>query len=421
MSGRGGQSAPRPGLRRDRVLFHSITDPARPGGVEAVLEKVIADARARGQDAVEVRQAPKPGGDAEICPLFLRDDARRRLHLPSLGRVLRLLARHRPRAVNLHFVTSEALYFVLLRRVFGYRLVLSAHGSDIRLPDPKTAPLLPRLLAGADAVTVVSEEMRGRVLALPGIDPATVLLVPNGIDHRFWTPPTQDEARAEDRAEARAGNGAEDRAEARAGDLAEARAEARAEERSGPPEGPRIVAAGRLEPVKGFDLLIEAFAAIAPDHPGARLVLCGDGSERGALAAQAAARGVAERVEFAGFLGPEGLRAQYRAADLFVLSSRSEGFPIALLEAMATGLPFVAADVGGVREIATEGTGLCVPPEDAGALADGLRRMLPRCRTPEAQEAARSRARDFTLDRTLAGYRAAIDGTAPPGRGGAGG
>jgi glycosyltransferase involved in cell wall biosynthesis len=101
----------------------------------------------------------------------------------------------------------------------------------------------------------------------------------------------------------------------------------------------------------------------------------GGGSQREALMARARARGVGAHITFAGHCHDVG--AKLAAADVFVLPSRSEAFPNAVLEAMAAGLPIVASGVGGIRELITHGqTGLLVAPDDAARLADQICLLL---------------------------------------------
>ncbi|CAN5657581.1 glycosyltransferase family 4 protein [soil metagenome] len=137
-----------------------------------------------------------------------------------------------------------------------------------------------------------------------------------------------------------------------------------------------IVAMGRLDPQKGFDVLIQAFARLARTLPGWRLVIAGEGPQRAALAELARREGVSDRLELSGWVdSPSEL---LREAELFVLSSRFEGFPNALLEAMAHGVPVVATDCpSGPAEIVREGVdGYLVPPDDVAALAEGMRRLM---------------------------------------------
>ena len=137
-----------------------------------------------------------------------------------------------------------------------------------------------------------------------------------------------------------------------------------------------LLAAGRLTGQKGFDRLLDGFAQVAPRHPDWRLVVLGKGALRGALQAQAERLGVGGLVHFPGHAG--NAAEWYRAADAFVLSSRYEGFPNVLLEAMAHGCAVIGTDCNtGPRDIIRDGEdGLLVPQDDAAALAAGLDRLL---------------------------------------------
>ena len=135
-------------------------------------------------------------------------------------------------------------------------------------------------------------------------------------------------------------------------------------------EPPRVIAVGRLAAPKDPLTLLRALARVR--HP-ARVTLVGDGPEREAVEAEAHSLGL--DVELAGSRCD--VAELLARADVFVLSSRSEGAPISILEAMAAGLPVVASDVGGVPELVVDGvTGLLVPPGDPAALAAALERLL---------------------------------------------
>lgn len=137
-----------------------------------------------------------------------------------------------------------------------------------------------------------------------------------------------------------------------------------------------LLAVGRLAPEKGFDLLIEAFAEVAPRHRDWRLLILGEGPLRADLVRAVQTRGLGARIALPGF-DPH-VRAAMRQADLFVLSSRYEGFPNALLEAMTEGLACVSFDCdAGPRElIAQRVNGWLVPPGDAHALAGALDTLM---------------------------------------------
>ncbi|TMD53031.1 MAG: glycosyltransferase [Chloroflexi bacterium] len=133
----------------------------------------------------------------------------------------------------------------------------------------------------------------------------------------------------------------------------------------------RLVTVGSLHPLKGQEFALEALASATAEGVDAELTLVGDGPERAALDGLAGRLGLAGRVVFAGEeLDP---RPRLAAADLFLLPSLTEGFSNALLEAMASGLPVLATDVGGNPEAVVAGEGgRLVPAGDAAALAGAL-------------------------------------------------
>lgn len=140
--------------------------------------------------------------------------------------------------------------------------------------------------------------------------------------------------------------------------------------------GRLLLAVGRLAPQKGFDQLLAAFDNLAPQHPDWSLVVLGQGREHGELTAQAARLGLEDRVAFPGAVGNVG--EWFAAADAYVMTSRFEGFPNSLLEALAHGVPSLAVDCKtGPRElIETDVNGLIVPKDDTAALVAGLDRLM---------------------------------------------
>lgn len=139
--------------------------------------------------------------------------------------------------------------------------------------------------------------------------------------------------------------------------------------------GRSIGALGRLSPEKGFDLLIEALAALVAGGADLRLVIMGEGGEREGLEGAARRLGVADRVLMPGYL-PDAKR-YIPLFGAFVLPSRTEGLPMVLLEAMQTGVPIVASRVGGGPEVLQGGEcGVLVEPGTAAALVDGIRGVL---------------------------------------------
>ncbi len=143
--------------------------------------------------------------------------------------------------------------------------------------------------------------------------------------------------------------------------------------------GPQVIAAGRLTRQKGFDLLLRAISPIMRDRPDVRLTILGTGPEASSLQALAEGLGVSGSVSMPGFV--DNPFRYFRAADMFVLSSRWEGMPNVVLEALACGTPVVAFDCagGGVREIAEETEKVeVVPREDVPALTEAIASHLGR-------------------------------------------
>lgn len=159
-----------------------------------------------------------------------------------------------------------------------------------------------------------------------------------------------------------------------------------------------IGAAGRMSPEKGFAVLIEAAARVLPQRPDAGFLLFGDGPLRGQLEQLIAARGLKGHFVLAGFR--KDLPKYLPNLDLGVMSSFTEGLPVALLETSAAGVASVATSVGGIPEVIDDGrTGLLVPAGDAGVLAERMVNLLDDQRRCQAMgHAARERVRrDFSF------------------------
>jgi glycosyltransferase involved in cell wall biosynthesis len=137
-----------------------------------------------------------------------------------------------------------------------------------------------------------------------------------------------------------------------------------------------VVSVGRMTAEKGHDLLLRAFARLVDRYPAWRLVIAGDGPLRSALEALCDRLALRDRVEFVGLV--TNVQAIFASAELFVLPSRREVFPMALCEAMASGVPPVATEYRpGVREIVRDGVdGLVVPVEDVPALTEAMARLM---------------------------------------------
>jgi glycosyltransferase involved in cell wall biosynthesis len=217
-------------------------------------------------------------------------------------------------------------------------------GSDaLLLPrDPARRRSIKRVLDEADALITVSCGLRNKVVEL-GAPASKVHVIYQGIERGLFAP----------------------------GDRAAARA------RLGLPlAGKALLWVGAMVPVKALDVLLDALARLRRTRDDFHLYLVGDGPLRSALAARAAADDLAGCVTFVDPLAHVQLPDWYRAADLTVLPSWSEGIPNVLRESLACGTPFVATRVGDIAEFCPEADAELVPPGDPTALADALDNAL---------------------------------------------
>ncbi|HLV79695.1 MAG TPA: glycosyltransferase, partial [Chthonomonadaceae bacterium] len=170
-----------------------------------------------------------------------------------------------------------------------------------------------------------------------------------------------------------------------------------------PPDALLIGLVARLVPIKAIPDFLEAAAIVAERVPNAVFVIVGDGEMRQELEAQARALGLGARARFLGFR--KDLPRLYADLDMVVLSSRNEGLPTSLIEAMASGCVVVSTAVGGVPDLIQEGeTGYLAPPAEPGALAAAIQRALAeRERWPQITQCAQESARErFHLQRLMA-------------------
>jgi glycosyltransferase involved in cell wall biosynthesis len=222
------------------------------------------------------------------------------------------------------------------------RLMATAHGwsRPMSLKHRFYNAIDRRVLRRFPAVVAVSEAT-AEVLRRSGVPRERLAVLANGVDTDLWRP--------------RAAEG---------------------DRPAGLPRDGRLIGmAARLSPDKDLETLLAAFERVAASRPDVRLVIAGDGPERTRLERQAAASPAAARIHFLG--RREDLPAFMGWLSVVVLSSRAEGMPNSLLEALACGRPTVATRVGGVGEIARDGEeALLVPPGDVTALAGSLGRLL---------------------------------------------
>lgn len=185
-----------------------------------------------------------------------------------------------------------------------------------------------------------------------------------------------------------------------------------------PREYPLILFVGRLDPEKSLDILMKAFLRIAKKLPDAHLVMVGDGTAKPKLEQMALKAGMAERVHFTGRVIGEDLPQIYRAAHVFVITSKTETQSIVLLEAMASGLPCVAVSAGAIPELVRTGeNGFLCEPDDVEAVAEGIKAILTK---PELRrkmkvsslKKAQKHDMNFTLSRIEEIYRQVLEARA---------
>ncbi|ADK86456.1 glycosyl transferase group 1 [Desulfarculus baarsii DSM 2075] len=240
-----------------------------------------------------------------------------------------------------------------LAHALGLPLVLKLHGSDVndQPNDPRRRPLIEAALAGAAAVVCPSQALAQRAREL-GAAAAKVFVAPNGVDTALFQPRDKAACRRE---------------------LGLAT------------DGPLLLFVGRLVEVKQPWLAIEALGRL----PEARLIMLGEGPLRSRLAAQAAQAGLAGRVFWAGDQPHAQVARFMAAADCLCLTSRAEGSPNVVREALAAGLPVAAFAVGGVPELLTGNPhAALVTPGDAAALVRAVASLLGHASRPTEVAAA---------------------------------
>lgn len=373
-------SAPAPLARRVAVVIHHLG----LGGAERVVALLTERWARAGRDVTVVTLASPRGDVNALAPevhrvsLDVAADSRSALEgaVRGLGRVRALraaLAAARP-DVAVSFMPETSVLTLLAAAGRGLPVVVCERSEPRRAPLARGWRTLRRVAyRGASALVVQTEAAAAWARGLcPRVE-----VVPNYVE-----PPPRT---------------------------------ARALDGPGPK---RLYAVGRLHAAKGFDLLLEAFARVAGERPDWSLVVLGEGGERSRLEALARRLGVEGRVALPGRVD----RPIDHLVDgqAFVLSSRYEGFPNALLEAMSAGLPVVAfaCPNGPAEAIAHGRDGLLVPPEDVAALAAALARVMD---SPEERARLGGQAREIVVrygpERILPRWTAVLEGACARARG----
>lgn len=314
-----------------------------------------------------------------------RESLRRWRNVPW-GAWARILREERCRAIlvqEYEYARFDALVALGLR--LGVPTYATFQGGDVTA-SPLEAAVRPWSLRAARGLIVPSARERERLRTRYGLDGAKVVAVPNPLDTEEW----------------------------RAGDRATARAELGL-----PHDAFVVVSHGRIDlHRKGLDVLVAAWRRLAAARPDARLTLIGSGQDDAALRELLAATPAPGLTWISDYVTDRAfVRRWLSAANAYVIASRTEGLPVAPLEAMACGLPVVATDAHGLPDIFEHGRasgGLLVRREDAAALADALELLLsdPPLRV-ELGAAARRRAEGYGVPAVGQAIARVLAGRAP--------
>lgn len=328
-----------------KTILHVI-DTTGPGGAETVfVELAVAVAKA-GHRSIALIRGPGWVQDTlqkhGIQTFVL--DCKGSFNVRFLWQLIQLIRREQVDIVQSHLLGSN-VYCALAGLVARVPVVASFHGGvDVASNERFLAAKFAVINRLSRAVVAVSEALARDLVERAGLSPRKIKVIYNGVDtSRFALPRTGDLRR-----------------------------------RLALPEGAVLLGAlGNIRPAKAYDVLLDAFARVAQARSDVHLVIGGEGKGRlfESLRAQCQRLGLESRVHFLGFVDDP---AQYLSGlDVFVLSSRSEGFSIATVQALASSLPVVATRSGGPEEILVDGkTGWLVANENPEALANGLLAVL---------------------------------------------
>lgn len=359
----------------NRLSILHVTVPGQAGGLESVVRLLAIGHRDRGHavcvaaildhhpDAYQPYLGSLQEAGVEVVPLRIPA----RAYLRERALVAELCRRYRPSVVHTHGYRPDVLDGSVARR-FGVPTITTVHGFTGGGLRNRLYERVQRLAFRRFAAVVAVCRPLAQSLMASGLRGDRIHMVPNA--YTTSTPTLNRKS---------------------------------AREKLSIAEDQFVLGwVGRLSREKGADVFVDAFARLANTPVTASVF--GDGPERESLRAQASARGVVDRITWHGVVREAA--SFFRAFDVLVLSSRTEGCPIVLFEAMAAGVPIVAANVGGVPDVLSPKEARLVPPEDPAALAEAIRDVY---RDPEAAalraDAARARLlAEFQLQPWLARY-----------------
>jgi teichuronic acid biosynthesis glycosyltransferase TuaC len=306
--------------------------------------------------------------------------------LPLLSRPLNWLAcairlrpfleRSRPDLMLASWVHPEGYGALHACRRLGIPVVIQALGTDLRrVADPLGLRVVSKTMTHADAVITVSRELKEWAVRY-GADPAKVYPVLNGSDTAVFHPRDRREMR-------------------RKLEL--------------PADAELVLFVGSLIRAKGLNELLDASLSVFPRRPNLRVAIIGNGVLKEAIRSRVESSGQADRFHLLGPRSAWEIGEWLGAANLLCLPSYSEGCPNVVVEALSSGRPVIASNVGGVPELVCDGTGILIPPADAGALTQALEAALDRRWDEDGITRTAGRSWDQAAAETYAVCRAVYD------------
>jgi glycosyltransferase involved in cell wall biosynthesis len=345
-------------------IVQVISESRDRGGAANLMQALLRAGAERGWTQLVLNPfASSPPGLGARCE-GVRYRALAPHNVRAFPRARRWLRRHvvefRPDIVHVHLV--HAMFAVASVRLPGTATVLTHHHSRYLSEEGKgwAAKLEPLAARRFDRIVAPSESVRRFLLAEYGFPPSKVACIVNG-----WSgSPILDGRKL---------------------------------------EVPTVVCVANFRPKKRHDLLLEAFARVRARIPDARLMLLGDGPLFEQVREQARRLDLEDSTEFPGLVD---IWPRLAGSHAFALPSDYEGLPLAVLEAMAAGIPVVASSVEGITDVVRDGvTGFLTPQGDVYALTDRLIRLLSDARLRDRMgRAGREAAKEATMDRCVARY-----------------
>lgn len=246
------------------------------------------------------------------------------------------VVRYKSQYIHAHFADENAWIASVIADWTGLPFGITVHGYDVR-HHPLPRRILSRVTSMAAAIVTVSEYFKAYASDELDVAPERIYVASSGVDMSQFSPPKQRKTH----------------------------------------DGCRLISVGRLEKIKGHDILLDALKLLKTQGHELSLTLIGDGKERDRLEILVRENALESIVHFLGNQPPESVITHLQKSDIFVMPSRDESFGVACLEAMATALPVVASRVGGLTEFIEHGvTGLLFQSEQAEELADAIMSLV---------------------------------------------